>query len=96
MHYIITGNTYRSGLFYQCGDQVVVIEKNIFKRHKFTTEDKLYVPCEGGLEMVLEQSGNIRHIGAVRTLKDKYEARKETQPMFPDFYFKKTNLEKVP
>lgn len=100
MNYIITGNTYnskfiddlakRSDITAMTGEEL--LESNI----TFKSTDKVYVPSETSLSIVMERMEDKNFVEGINKLKNKYFCREVLAPMYPDFYFAKALLSEIP
>jgi len=97
MNYIITGTTYNSKYASapDAGIRVLSAEELAASDIRFTASDKIYVPSETSLSLVIERSKNPDIVTGIHSLKDKYLCRKALSKLYPDFYFDKCGLNDI-
>ncbi len=100
MYYIITadpGENFTSPLFAELENnpQYTVLTQSQLAASdiRFTAADKIYVPYEGALEIVLQRDDDPARLAAISATKDKYEFRRLLAELYPHFYFKKVTLQ---
>lgn len=97
MNYIITGNTY-NGKYAQnpeAGITVLSAEELSQSKLRFSPRDKVYVPSETSLSLVMDRLDDSTTVAGIRILKDKYLCREALSGLFPDFYFAKCDLDAI-
>jgi len=94
MNYIITGSGYVSEKINDCGKDVIVISEQDFAASNILLKanDKIFSPTESALEFILQHSEYRLFSNAVNNLKDKFEFRNLMSNLYPDFFYKKINL----
>lgn len=97
MNYIITGKTYNSKYIEHPADGIKVLsgEELATSDIRFDAQDKVYIPSETSLSIVLQRMDDPNQVNAVTRLKDKYLCREALRPMYPDFFFRKCRLEDI-
>ena len=97
MNYIITGKGYVSELVKQANVTVKILTEDEFKNSNLIviTGDKVYAPTESALEIILDRSEDTTFTNAVNLLKDKHKFRQLMSNMYPDFFYKKVNLDEL-
>jgi len=97
MNYIITGSGYISQLVTQIDATVNVLTEDEFKNSELIIKagDKVYVPTESALEIILEKSEDTIFTNAVNMLKDKHKFRHLMRNLYPDFFFTKTTIDEL-
>ena len=95
MDYIITGKGYTSRLVENTGKDTQVLSEEFLANSelRFGDSDKIYVPSESALDIVLQRSDNMKFINAVSCLKDKFKFRQLMTNIYPDFYFQKVTID---
>ncbi len=99
MDYVVTGKNYVSQLLFGLGDGIRVVSEEELARQKelrFPEGTKLYLPSESAMQVVFERMDDLGRLELFAKIKDKYECRKLLQPIFPDFYFEKIQLDSLP
>jgi len=100
MNYIITGNTYNSkfiGDLAKRDDITAMTGEELLQSHiTFSTKDKVYVPSETSLSIVMERMEDKKYVEGINKLKNKYFCREVLASMYPDFYFAKASLAEIP
>jgi len=95
MNYIITGKNYTSKLLLKLKEKNVQVltEKELSdSKIFFNNKDKVYVPSESSLKIVLKRMKNKAKYQSVISLKNKHKFRLLLKDFFPNFYFKKILL----
>ena len=97
MDYIIIGKGYTSSLIKDLNSDIMILSENSLKKSsiRFEKNDKIYVPSESALEIVLQRSNDEKFIDAVMNLKDKHNFRKLMSKLYPDFYYQKINIDEL-
>ncbi len=100
MNYIITGTTYNSKFIdelAQRGD-IIAMSGEALERSdiEFCPMDKVYVPSETSLSIVMDRMQDKDYIDGINKLKNKYFCREVLRPIYPDFYFAKATLAEIP
>ncbi len=97
MNCIIKGSGYISQLVSQTDSIVNVLTENEFKNSNLIIKagDKIYVPTESALEIILEKSEDTIFTNAVNMLKDKHKFRYLMRNLYPDFFFTKTTIDEL-
>ncbi len=100
MNYIITGNTYNSKFIDEIAknDDVIAMSGEELEKSdiRFKKEDKVYVPSETSLSIVMDRIEDKDYVEGINKLKNKYFCREVIQPMYPDFYFAKATIDQIP
>ena len=100
MNYIITGNTYNSKFIEdlaQREDITAMSGQDLLNSDiEFNKEDKVYVPSETSLSIVMERIQDQDYVNGINKLKNKYFCREVLSPLYPDFYFAKATLAEIP
>jgi hypothetical protein len=100
MNYIITGNTYNSKFIEDLAkrDDITAMsgEELLKSDITFCVEDKVYVPSETSLSIVMDRMEDENYVDGINKLKNKYFCREVLAPMYPDFYFAKAFLAEIP
>lgn len=100
MNYIITGNTYNSKFIDDIAQREDVIsmsgEALSASDLVFAKTDKVYVPSETSLSIVMERMQDKDYVEGINKLKNKYFCRQVIAPLYPDFYFAKATLAEIP
>ena len=99
MNYIITGRNFTShflpeldGLF---GIQLLTEEELRESDIGFNQDDKLYVPSQSSLELVMERMRCPERLRAIQLLSDKSQCRSIMKPLFPNLYFETSALSEM-
>jgi len=99
VNYIITGRNFPSKLLHDLdgifGIKVLTEEKLRESDISFNKDDKLYVPSQSSLELVMERTHCPKRLRAIELLSDKYQCRSMMKPLFPDFYFDIKKLSEI-
>lgn len=100
MNYIITGNTYngkfinelagRSNIISMSGEELERSDIN------FSSADKVYVPSETSLSIVMDRMQDKDYIRGINKLKNKFYCREVLRSIYPNFYFAKAALAEIP
>lgn len=100
MNYIITGNTYNSKFIEDLATRKDIIamsgDELAQSEIKFRPTDKVYVPSETSLSIVMERMEDKTYVDGINKLKNKYFCREALSSMYPDFYFTKASLAEIP
>lgn len=100
MNFIITGNTYNSKFIEDLAkrDDITAMsgEELLKSDITFSAKDKVYVPSETSLSIVMERMEDENYVDGINKLKNKYFCREVLAPMYPDFYFAKATLTEIP
>ena len=100
MNYIITGNTYNSKFIDELATRQDIIamsgEELAQSEITFSPQDKVYVPSETSLSIVMERMEDKSYVEGINKLKNKYFCREVLSPIYPDFYFSKASLAEIP
>ncbi|PID29767.1 MAG: hypothetical protein CSB55_01360 [Candidatus Cloacimonadota bacterium] len=94
MKYIITGSDYTSDLFSHLSKDIKILHEddNEINDLVIRQEDMCYIPSETALAKVSDNFEDKNFKEKILKLKDKFLFRELTAEMFPDFFFKKTNI----
>lgn len=97
VNYLITGNGYISDQTKEIDEEIITLSAQDLKRSDIVIkkDDKVYTPTESALEIILERSEDTTFINAVNKLKDKYQFRELMNNMYPNFLYKKINLQEL-
>lgn len=97
MNYIITGNTYSSKYIdtHEAGISVLSGEELAQSNIRFKASDKVYVPSETSLSIVMQRMDDHGCVAGINKLKDKYLCREALSSLYPDFYFAKRRLDEI-
>lgn len=99
MNYIITGRNFTSPMLHELdglfGIKVLTEEKLRESDIFFNQDDKLYVPSQSSLELVMERIRCPQRLRAIELLSDKYQCRSIMKPLFPDFHFEASILSEM-
>jgi len=99
VNYIVTGRNFTSKLLHYLegifGIKVLTEEKLRESDIYFNKDDKLYVPSQSSLELVMERTHCPKRLRAIELLSDKYQCRSIMAPLFPDFYFETKKLSEI-
>lgn len=97
MNYLITGKGYVSELIKQIKADIHFFSEEEFRDSGIvlSNNDKVYAPTESAIEIILKKSEDETFINAVNMLKDKFQFRQLMSKMYPDFFYKKINLQKL-
>ncbi len=100
MNYIITGNTYNSKFIDDLAkreDIIAMSGEDLLKSNlRFKQTDKVYVPSETSLSIVMERMEDKGYVEGISKLKNKFFCREVLSPLYPDFYFAKASLDEIP
>nr|VFK24253.1 MAG: hypothetical protein BECKLPF1236B_GA0070989_13982 [Candidatus Kentron sp. LPFa] len=96
MNYIITGGNFTSHLLQELnGDFPIEIltEQELQESDiSFHKEDKLFLPSQSSLDLVMERMDCPERLHAIEQLTDKYRCRSLMRSLFPDFEFRELEL----
>lgn len=98
MNYIITGKNFTSKILLKLKSKnIKILTEDELTNSKiyFNKEDKVYVPSESSLNIVLKRMKDKKKYQSVVSLKDKYKFRLILKKLFPNFHFKKILLSKL-
>ena len=99
MNYIITGNTYNSKFIDDLTkrDDITAMsgEELLGSDLTFSSEDKVYVPSETSLSIVMERMEDKSYVDGINKLKNKYFCREVLSSLYPEFYFAKASLSEI-
>jgi len=91
MNYIITGDGFTSHLLQELNGQfgVKLLTENALAESniQFNEDDKLYVPSQSALELVMARMNSPERLTHIQQLSDKYQCRDIMRPLFPDFFY---------
>lgn len=100
MNYIITGNTYNSKFINELSERSDIkamsgeeLEKSDIE---FSPTDKVYVPSETSLSIVMDRMQDKGYVEGINKLKNKYFCREVLSSIYPDLYFAKAALAEIP
>lgn len=100
MNYIITGNTYNSKFIQKLAQrndiQAMSGEELEHSTVEFAPSDKVYVPSETSLSIVMDRMQDRSYVEGINRLKNKYFCREALASLYPDFYFAKASLADIP
>ncbi len=100
MNYIITGKTFNSSFIEDLAKREDITtmsgEKLSASNITFCSTDKVYVPSETSLSIVMERMEDANYINGINKLKNKYFCREVLSTLYPDFYFAKASLSEIP
>jgi hypothetical protein len=100
MNYIITGDTYNSKFIEDLAKREDIIamtgQELLASDLYFNKEDKVYVPSETSLSIVMDRMQDQEYVQGINKLKNKYFCRQVIAPLYPDFYFAKASLADIP
>jgi hypothetical protein len=100
MNYIITGNTYNSKFINELAQRSDIIAMNGEELEQsdivFSPADKVYVPSETSLSIVMDRMQDKNYVEGINKLKNKYFCREVLSSIYPDFYFAKATLAEIP
>nr|VFK24159.1 MAG: ATP-grasp domain-containing protein [Candidatus Kentron sp. LFY] len=99
MNYVITGGNFTSHLLYELeghfGIRILTEEELRKSDISFGRNDKLFVPSQSSLDIVMERLNDSERLHALEELSDKTRCRSLTEPMFPDFQFSRMELSEM-
>ncbi|MDD4309567.1 MAG: ATP-grasp domain-containing protein [Candidatus Cloacimonetes bacterium] len=100
MNYIITGNTYNSKFIEELAkrDDIIAMSGEELENSNiyFAPLDKVYVPSETSLSIVMDRMQDKSYVNGINKLKNKYFCREALSSIYPDFYFAKAALADIP
>ena len=100
MNYIITGNTYNSKFIEDLAkrDDITAMsgDELLNSDIMFNAKDKVYVPSETSLSIVMDRMQDESYVDGINKLKNKYFCREVLSSLYPDFYFAKATLSEIP
>lgn len=91
MNYIICGDTYNGKFLKKLGSGIRVLTASDLEESdiRFSKGDKLYVPSETALSLVIDRLDDQDTRRGILNLKDKYLCRETLRSLYPDFHFEK-------
>ncbi len=99
MNYIITGNTYNSKFIDDLAKREDIIamsgEELLASDIYFKKKDKVYVPSETSLSIVMDRMLDKEYVEGINKLKNKYFCRQVLSSIYPNFYYAKANLSEI-
>nr|VFJ86344.1 MAG: ATP-grasp domain-containing protein [Candidatus Kentron sp. H]VFJ95340.1 MAG: ATP-grasp domain-containing protein [Candidatus Kentron sp. H] len=99
MNYVITGGNFTSHLLYELegrfGINILTEEELRGSDISFGRNDKLFVPSQSSLDIVMERMDDPERLHGIEELSDKYQCRSLMRPMFPDFEFSRMELSEM-
>ncbi len=100
MNYIITGNTYNSKFIEELAQRHDILAMSGEELDKsevyFASSDKVYVPSETSLSIVMDRMQDRSYVAGIDKLKNKYFCREVLSSIYPDFYYTKASLADIP
>nr|VFK01161.1 MAG: ATP-grasp domain-containing protein [Candidatus Kentron sp. H] len=99
MNYVITGGNFTSHLLYELegrfGIRILTEEELRQSDIFFGKNDKLFLPSQSSLDIVMERMDDPERLHGIEELSDKYQCRSLMRPMFPDFEFSRMELSEM-
>lgn len=96
MYYVVTGQGFISPLLMELKQNknvtVLTQEELAASSIRIGKQDKMYVPIEASLQVVMDKLDDPEKKDKITVLKDKYACRQLLKEMYPSFYFDRVDL----